>query len=520
MKTRDTAHNESERLDLYRELFERSADASLIIEGDTFVDCNQSAVEMLRYETRDQVLRTHPSELSPPTQPDGQDSFETANEMMALALEKGSHRFEWSHRRADGEVFPVEVLLTVVRRGERPLLHVVWRDLTEQKQLERHLRQTQKMEALGRLSGGIAHDFNNLLVAILGNADLLAMRLDEHPELMGHVDDIQRASERAAALVRQLMSFSREQKVSPRVIDLNDVTAELHRLLVRLIGADVRLVTIPCEQPVWVKGDPIQFERMLLNLATNARDAMPAGGTLTIELRRVEVSESTGDADGLESGSYALLSVSDTGSGMDEETAAHAFDPFFTTKAQGEGTGLGLSTVYGIARSSGGVARVDTAPGDGTTIRVYLPLSSGGDSRSGPRVGLPTAGGDETIFVTEDDPAVSSLVVRVLRSKGYRVLLAEDGAEALSMWRRCGDEVDLLLTDVVMPNLGGAELVARLREMGHVPRVLFASGYTNNALAKIRALGEGVDLLEKPFSAAELVGRVRLALDKPPPSRR
>ncbi len=511
-KVEPTDHAEGP--DPYRELFERSADAILIIEGETFVDCNEATVRMLRYESREQVLETHPAQLSPPTQPDGRDSYEKANEMIALAFQKGSHRFEWEHVRANGEVFPVEVLLTAVQRGDERILHVVWRDITERKQLEAHLRQSQKMEAIGKLAGGIAHDFNNLLVAIICHSELLHEALADRPELQEQVDEIRKAGDRAAALVRQLLTFGRKRELMPRVIDLNVVLGEMHKLLRRLIGEHVQLSTVLDDEPVLVMVDPVQVEQVAINLATNARDAMPRGGTLTIAVRRTVVSEGAGPPE-LEPGPYAVLAVSDTGVGMDEATAQRAFEPFFTTKELGAGTGLGLSTVYGIARQSGGTVQVSSRPGGGTTMEVLLPVASD-DTRSARSIdaSLPVRGGSETILVVEDEEAVSSLVVRVLRERGYRVLLARDGGEALEIWRRYPARIDLVLTDVVMPHVGGPELIEQLHAMGQRPRVLFASGYTNQALSSLRGLDLEVDVIEKPYSVADLVARVRLALDR------
>ncbi|MCP3982154.1 MAG: PAS domain S-box protein [bacterium] len=273
--------------DPYRELFERSADAILIIEGDVFIECNAAAVRMLRCGSREEVLRTHPSELSPPLQPDGRPSFEKANEMIALAFERGSHRFEWAHRRADGEIFPVEVLLTPVREEKRTVLHVVWRDITERRELEERLRHSQKMEAVGKLAGGIAHDFNNLLVVILGHADLLEQELGQSDELQQHVNAITTASLRAAEMVRQLLAFGRRQALTLRVIDLNELVRELKNMLQRLIGEDLKLVAELTGDDVCVVADRTQLERVLMNIASNARDAMPRGGTLTLSTRRL-----------------------------------------------------------------------------------------------------------------------------------------------------------------------------------------------------------------------------------------
>ena len=506
------------QVDPYRELFERSADAILIIEGETFVDCNQATVDMLRYDERAHLLRTHPSELSPPTQPDGRDSREKANEMIAIAFERGSHRFEWAHLRADGVVIPVEVLLTAVQRDGQRILHVVWRDLTERKALEEELRHAQKMEAIGKLAGGIAHDFNNLLVAILGNSELLTSSLVDRPDQLALVSEITRAGERASSLVSQLLTFSRKREVHSSVFDTNALLSHLQSFLQRLIGEHIRLVTIPASESVCVRMDPGQFEQLVVNLVTNSRDALPAGGTVTVEVRRLELTaEVVGSFGELEPGSYAILSVSDNGIGMHEEVASRAFEPFFTTKEIGKGTGLGLATVYGIAKQAGGIAEIYSAAGKGATVKVALPLATGEEQLAPlcPAV-LPTEGGQERILLVEDERAVSDFVLRVLESKGYRLQFAKNGAQALRLWQEAQEPIDLVLSDVVMPVMSGPELVRQIRQQGGSPRVIFTSGYTNNALAALEEHGDEIDLLEKPFSARELIGRVRLALDSSP----
>ncbi len=495
--------------DLYRELFELSADAILIIEGDAFVDCNPAAVEMLRYGTKEEVLRAHPSALSPPHQPDGRPSFEKANEMIALAFERGSHRFEWDHLRADGEVFPVEVLLTAMsRRDGGPILHTVWRDITERKRLEGELRQSLKMEAIGKLAGGIAHDFNNLLVGILGYADLLLDRL-ERPEDRQAAEQILGAGERAASLVRQLMLFSRKQELMPQVVSLCGVLTEIERLLGRIIGEHIDLRFERCAAPVWVQVDPSQLEQVVVNLAANARDAMPEGGILQVRVARSDAPE------GLPAGRYAMLEVQDTGRGMDAQTARRAFEPFFTTKPQGSGTGLGLATVYGVAQQAGGTVTLASGPA-GTTVRVYLPeIEAELPVRSPPPSTASKDGGDETILLVEDEATVAALVLGVLERKGYRVLLARDGVEALALWEQePTGSIDLLLTDVVMPRMGGLALARALEQTGHAPPVLFMSGYTSDHLDGAR---DGpIDLVEKPFIVRQLLLRVRRAIDKLP----
>ena len=507
--------------DPYRELFERSADAILVIDDGAFVDCNQATVEMLRYPDKAQILRTHPSELSPALQPDGRDSFAKANEMMATALAQGSHRFEWEHRRADGEMFPVEVLLTAVPREGRRILHCVWRDITARKQLEEQLRLTQKMEAVGRMAGGIAHDFNNLLVPMLVSAELLGRHLQDQPKLLQYVHEITGAADRAAILVRQLLAFSRQDTTRPEVVDLRAATLDLEKLLTRLMASHHELVVRLCDEPLHVLANPGQVEQILMNLVTNARDAMPRGGVLTVDLRRIEVSGATVGVplEQLKPGSYAVISVSDTGVGMTPEVVSRAFEPFFTTKEAGKGTGLGLATVYGIAKRCGGGAELQSALGRGTTHRVYLPLTTEAPTPTEADTSA-SLRGTETVLVVEDEPRVAKLVVTVLREHGYQVLQAGDGADALALWRASAAPVDLVLTDVVMPRMGGIELARALLAEGYAGRLLLSSGYSGQSLEQAVDLGSvRDDVLEKPYTVNELLVKVRQTLSRRRSSR-
>ncbi len=496
----------------YRELFERSADANLVIDGDTFVDCNEATVKMLRYANRDELLQTHPSELSPEFQPDGRISYEKANDMMALAFARGSHRFEWNHQRADGEVFPVEVLLTSVPLRNRNVLHVVWREITERKRLEEELRHAQKMEAVGKLAGGIAHDFNNILVAIMGYADIIREEVAGQPELVEDAGEIIRASEKAAKLTSQLLAFSRKQDLKPEVVDLDILVANLTGMIRRLIGEDIEMVLDSAGVPLPVKVDPGQLEQVILNVVANARDAMADGGTLTIRTTR-GAKLGTNGVD-LPAGRYISLKFTDTGSGMDSEVIARAFEPFFTTKERGRGTGLGLSSVYGIVKQSGGDVRIVSHEGHGTTLEILLPEST--EPLSGPltpetesHAGTP---GNELILVVEDDTSAGRLITRTLEREGYRVLVAQHGDEALALAEQNGWSFDMVLTDVIMPIMNGPVLVARLRRnMPDLP-ALFMSGYTDDVLERQGFSIEDVDLLRKPFSPDRLLSRVRTFL--------
>jgi PAS domain S-box-containing protein len=498
--TRSTAQDPSDR---YRALFEKSADAILIIEGDTFVDCNAAAVEMLRCRDKAAVMQTHPSELSPELQPDGRRSFEKANEMMAIAFERGSHRFEWDHVRADGEVFPVEVLLTAVPREGGHALHTVWRDITDRKRLENELRHAHKMEAVGNLAGGIAHDFNNQLVGILGYAELLASQLADRLDLLEHVREIERAGTRAAELVKQLLVFSHKEVSQPVVIDLDATLGELMGMLRRLIGEDVELALEGSQRQLLVKIDPGEVEQIVLNLAANARDAMPQGGTLTLTLSRSAV----------ETGEIARLEIIDTGVGMDPETLARAFDPFFSTKGLGLGTGLGLSTVYGLVTRAGGEITARSEPGRGATFEIVLPLA-GEELNEVPAPSVPTGEPrrrEGHILIVEDEPAVARLTREVLGAAGYRISERRNGKEALELLRR--QEFDLVLSDVIMSEMSGPEMLQELQASGRSPRVLFMSGYTDDRLVAHGFDAENVRLLRKPFTASALLESVRVALE-------
>jgi PAS domain S-box-containing protein len=389
------------------------------------------------------------------------------------------------------------------------------RDITQRKVLEEQLRQSQKMEAIGHLAGGIAHDFNNLLTIINGYSDiLLANGVDEatsRPLL-----EIRKAGEKAASLTRQLLAFSRKQILQPVVFDLNQTVTDMEKMLQRLIGEDIDLTTIHDPQLGQVKADPGQIEQVILNLAVNARDAMPRGGKLLIQTRNVHLEESyTQLRPEVIPGPYVLLSVKDTGLGMTPEVKAHIFEPFFTTKGQGNGTGLGLSTVYGIIKQSGGHIDVQSTPGRGTTMKIYLPQWQGGLPVHRPEGHTPgsSVGGKETILLAEDDPLVRQLVTVVLRECGYTVLEAGNGVEALKTARNHAGPLHLLLTDIVMPKMSGRELANALHEMHPHLKTLYVSGYTDDALFHHGLQGTGMTLLMKPFTPALLTSKVREVLD-------
>ena len=400
---------------------------------------------------------------------------------------------------------------------------VIWvaRDITERKLLEAQLRQAVKMEAIGRLAGGVAHDFNNLLMAIATNADLALGGLDESQDVSEELGQIKRAADRAAALTRQLLAFGRKQMLQPSVLQLNDAVREAGELLARLIGEDIELQA-HLDADTWpVVADAGQLTQVVMNLAVNARDAMPDGGVLAITTGNVEVTHTLAARHrGLEPGSWVVLTMRDTGIGMDRPTQERAFEPFFTTKGPGKGTGLGLATVYGIVQQSNGYIELSSTPGRGTAFWIFLPRARGvaseptPEARSAP---APSAQGT-TVLIVEDEPQVRGAAARVLRRYGYTVLEAQHGVEALAIWGERGGEIALIVTDVVMPQLGGRELVRRLRADGVRVPVLFMSGYAEGAAPeRLDDTGRST-FLAKPFDIAVFVRVVGELVTPPGPT--
>ena len=416
----------------------------------------------------------------------------------------------------DGRRIPVEINTKHVFQDGVPVaVQGIARDVTARKELEAQLRQSQKMEAIGQLAGGVAHDFNNLLTAINGYSGLALQRIDENNPLKGYLEEIKKAGDRAANLTRQLLAFGRKQILQPLPINLNDVVTDMNKMLQRLIGEDVVLRAKLDSGLKKIKADPGQIEQVLVNLVVNARDAMPHGGNLTIETASVELDEeyASKHVDVL-AGAYVVLAVSDTGMGMSEETQARIFDPFFTTKAKGKGTGLGLSTVYGIVKQSGGNILVYSEEGHGTTFKVYLPqleVSTHKTEETPKETQIPR--GTESILLLEDEDVVRSLTRKILEAAGYKVFEAARGDEALQL---CADKnrvIDLLLTDVVMPETSGKEVADRVIGLRPGLKVLFMSGYTDEAIVHHGVLDSNVEFIQKPFTPAALAKKVREVLD-------
>ena len=381
---------------------------------------------------------------------------------------------------------------------------------------EEQLRQAQKMEAVGRLAGGIAHDFNNILTAITAYSDFLIEAMPREDPRSDDAREIRRAARRAIALTSQLLAFSRRQVRQPRVLDLNAVVQEMEKILGRVIGEDVRLETVPAVSLGAVKADASQMEQVIMNLVVNASDAMPGGGTITVSTENVRIADaSTRPHPALRAGNYVALRVRDTGFGMDAANQARIFEPFFTTKGSGKGTGLGLATVYAIAEQSGGAVTVESLPGAGSTFCVYFPrVDQQADVYSSGVFAPEAPGGSETVLLVEDDDAVRTLAARILERYGYTILQARHGREALDLARRHPEGIQLLLTDVVMPEMGGRPLAAQLSAQRPELNVLFMSGYTAGEIDRRGELDPDVTFLPKPFSAQSLLTKVREAIDE------
>ena len=432
-------------------------------------------------------------------------------EHLRQSHDDGPHTGHWQHRKKDGKIFQVESISHELDYSGRRVRLVVAQDISERHILEQQLRQSQKMEAVGRLAGGIAHDFNNLLMVIKGHTELLLNVLPPAEQYSRKIEQIERAADRASALTRQLLAFSRLQVLQPRVMNLNDVVHDMGRLLPRMIGEDVELVIRTSEDLGAIRADASQMEQVIMNLAVNARDAMPGGGKLLIETSNTELDSAYNTRHPIvRQGRYVLIAVSDTGTGMSAETQAHIFEPFFTTKAQGKGTGLGLATVYGIVKQSGGFIWVYSELGRGTSFKIYLPRVDQPVERVIPVVPsvFEAPRGTATILLTEDEQDVREVAREFLESGGYAVIEARDGAEALGFVQKHETTIDLLVTDMVMPGMTGLELAARMKEKRPGLRILYMSGYSDRAAAESLQSDPSLRLLTKPFSRWALLRAV------------
>ncbi len=410
-------------------------------------------------------------------------------------------------QRENGEVFPVEVVLSSLTQGND--------QTTEQKRLEERLRQAQKMEAVGQLAGGVAHDFNNLLSVIIGYSEILLAQSNTEDENYELLEQIQQAGEQAASLTRQLLAFGRKQTLQVKILNVNDIVQDMTKMLRRMIGEDIEMVLRTDPLLGQVQADPSQMEQILMNLASNARDAMPQGGTLTLTTANIDLeqAQSCPDAD-IAPGPYVMLTVSDTGQGMDEVTSTHAFEPFFTTKELGKGTGLGLATVYGIVKQSNGHIELESQLGHGTTFRIYLPRLATESVRSqDTQIPAEICRGQETVLLVEDEEIVRRLTSFILQASGYTILSASSGEEALALCREHPGEISLMVTDILMPQMDGVRLAKLALEVRKDLKVLFISGYTKNILENYGEFDTSAAFLSKPVSPKVLTNKVREVLD-------
>jgi PAS domain S-box-containing protein len=479
-----------------------------------FLAVNSALVRLLGYESADEVLGLNMS----------RDVYADPAERQRL-LDRDTYtdreydEVEATWKRKDGRLLTVQLSVRAVRNGSGKVEYyeTFVRDVTEQRRLQTQLVQSQKMEAVGRLAGGIAHDFNNLLTVITTSCDLLLEDLTASDPKREDVEQVRQAADGAAALTRQLLAFSRQQVLAPQIVNLGDVVYGVEKMLRRVIGEDVDLVTVLGPDAGAVKADVGQIEQVLMNLAVNARDAMPTGGKLTIETANVEHDpDYAREQEAAAVSRFVMLAVSDSGTGMDEATKARIFEPFFTTKELGKGTGLGLATVYGIVRQSGGFIWVYSEPGLGTTFKIYLPQVDEGAvaAAAGAKAAPGTSHrGTETVLLVEDAAAVRSVIHEALVRLGYAVLDAPNGAEALRIAASHAGPIHLLLTDVVMPGLSGRQLSDQLTQIRAETRVLYTSGYTDDAVVRHGVLESGIAYLQKPFTVDGLARKVREVLD-------
>jgi PAS domain S-box-containing protein len=519
-RAQEAAHETEQR---YDRLFNSTPIPMWVFDAESLMvlAANDAAVEQYGY-SREEFLGLNILELRPPNEVPA--LMNALTELPTSLRDAGI----WTHRRKDGTLFEAEIAAHRIVFDGRPSTVVVANDVSERqraraavqeseerlREVESQFAHAQKMEAIGRLAGGVAHDFNNLLTVILGETEELNVVLASGAEGSESVREIQQAGQRAATLTRQLLAFSRRQLIAPVVFDVNAAVMAMSSMCRRLIGEDIELVTRLAANSWTARADPGQIEQVLANLVVNARDAMPGGGRVTIETANVTLDDAQASiVPGLRAGDYVVITVSDTGTGMTQEVRERLFEPFFTTKEPGKGTGLGLATCYGIMKQADGHMSVYSEPGFGTTIKAYLPrgLAETTATQVAAPVILPR--GNETILLVEDEPAVRRVAARVLKAQGYHLLEAGNGIEAARVTQEHQGEIHLLLTDVVLPGIGGREVAEQARAVRPTIKVLFASGYTDDVILQRRLLHRDAVLLQKPFSRESIARKVREVLD-------
>ncbi len=498
----------------YRELVDEVNDGFYISDSEgVLLFANKALAKMLGYEHPEKLIGKKFLEFITP------ETVEEVDKRFG-GLVKGETHYEISVSKiigADGKERYLEVKPSLILKEDKVVgARGVIRDITERQLLEQQLRQSQKMEAVGRLAGGISHDFNNLLTVMIGYCQMVEKKIPEDNPLHKDVQEIKKSAIRAASLTKQLLAFSRKQILQPEKMNLNNIVAEMDVMLRRVIGEDIELLSVTCPELGLVMADPGQIEQVIMNLVVNARDAMPDGGKLTLETANVHLSENFVRLNpGAKAGHYAMIAITDTGCGMDANTLSKLFEPFFTTKAPGKGTGLGLSTVYGIIKQSDGYISVYSEVGTGTTFKVYLPLVSGSvvDQKTGSGTGkVPLYKPTETILLAEDEEAVRNLAQRILSEQGYKVLAASDALQALQILQEHKGKIDLLITDMIMPGMTGLGLVQRVQANYPQIKVMYISGYTDTAILHQGLLEPSTAFLQKPFTPHTLLKKIREVL--------
>jgi PAS domain S-box-containing protein len=502
---------EAERERLMRAI-EQTGEIVIITDPDGTIQYVNPAFESATGYTREEALGCNPRMLK-----SGEQDEAFYHELWQTISSGTRWQGIMINKRKDGKLYTEDAMISPVCDSSGRIVSyvAVKRDISAQRLMEDRLRQAQKMETVGQLAGGVAHDFNNMLQVIITYAEMSLAKADPEQLLHKYLMEIRRAAQRSAEITGQLLTFARKQTVSPKILDLNDAVAGAQKMIQRLIGEDIDLASIPGHDLWKVKIDPAQLDQVLANLAVNARDAIGGVGKLSIGTEKVSFDKEYCAANpGFLPGEYLLLAVSDNGSGMDRETLTHVFEPFFTTKAPGKGTGLGLATVYGIVKQNNGFISVYSEPGEGTTFKVYLPRAEGAGADKGMEVeAAAPRGGTETVLVVEDEAAILELARESLEHLGYTVLIAKSPEEAMRRSQEQAGSIQLLITDVVMPQMNGRQLAERLAALRPGLKCLYMSGYTADIIAHRGVLEEGVRFIAKPFSLSVLAGKVREVLD-------
>jgi len=495
----------------FRKIFESSNDAMMLLDEKGFFDCNESTLRIFDYSTREEFCGKHPGEVSPPTQPAGKDSGKAANERIAEAFRTGRNFFEWMYRRADGEDFPAEELLTPMELEGRQVLQATVRDITEHRQLEEQLRQAQKMETIGQLAAGIAHDFNNLLTGILGYISFAMTEIDENDPTYGDLEEARQCAQRAATLTSRLLAFGRKQPLKLVTEDLNVIVRESTCMLKPAIGEHIELQLGLAPEQITIRVDQSQIEQVITNICVNARDAMPQGGTLLLRTSTMTADKAfCASRPDLQPGRYAILRITDNGTGMDEKSVERIFDPFFTTKEVGKGTGLGLSMAHGIMRQHKGQIYVRSKPGEGSTFELYFPAAQAESDheRKIEDKAQVLQNGNGTILLAEDEQVVRDLVLDTLKLEGYSVLTAENGEDALRVIEADKGRISLAILDMMMPKKGGFEVSETIRAIRPDIKILFMSGNSLDALDETFKGDPASEFVMKPFNPAEIAQKV------------